>query len=287
MRIGDTSAYLKLMRPANCLLMGFAVVVGTVLTVSGHFTASWSLLQVVLGFITGFTLTAASMTINDYYDREIDAVNEPGRPIPSGAAKPKQALMFSAALSLIGFAAAILTNILCLVIAVSAWLILMVYVTVGKRTGLPGNFLVSVCVSIPFIYGSAVILSSVSLNVVFFVGMVFLSNTGREITKGIVDIQGDRSKGIRTLAVRFGEQRAGIAGALFYLLAVALSPVPWATNVVSVWYLPLVIVTDLGLVSSSALLLRNSSRENARKIKKTVLLWFMFGLLSFVTGSIR
>jgi 4-hydroxybenzoate polyprenyltransferase len=32
-------------------------------------------------FLTGYT-----QTINDYYDREIDAINEPYRPIPSGAA---------------------------------------------------------------------------------------------------------------------------------------------------------------------------------------------------------
>lgn len=31
-------------------------------------------------FLTGYT-----QTINDYYDREIDAINEPYRPIPSGA----------------------------------------------------------------------------------------------------------------------------------------------------------------------------------------------------------
>lgn len=30
-------------------------------------------------FLTGYT-----QTINDYYDREIDAINEPYRPIPSG-----------------------------------------------------------------------------------------------------------------------------------------------------------------------------------------------------------
>jgi geranylgeranylglycerol-phosphate geranylgeranyltransferase len=267
--------------------MGFAVIVGAALTFSGNLIMTWNFLEVALGFITGFTLTAASMTVNDYYDREIDAVNEPGRPIPSGAVKPKQALISAGILSGIGFIAAILTNLSCLVIAIFAYLVLIVYVTVGKRTGLPGNFLVSVCVSVPFIYGSAVILSGVGLNVAFFVAMVFLSNTGREITKGIVDVDGDRSKGVRTLAVQHGEKRAAIAGALFYLSAVALSPLPWIMNVVSVWYLPLVTVTDLGLIVSSVMLLRDCSRENARKIKKTVLLWFMFGLLSFIAGSIH
>jgi len=33
--------------------------------------------NLIYGFITGAMLTAASMTINDYYDREIDAINEP------------------------------------------------------------------------------------------------------------------------------------------------------------------------------------------------------------------
>ena len=40
--------------------------------------------NILFGFGTGFMLTAAAMTINDYYDRTIDAINEPTRPIPSG-----------------------------------------------------------------------------------------------------------------------------------------------------------------------------------------------------------
>ena len=36
-------------------------------------------------FMSGPLLTGYTQTINDYYDREIDAINEPYRPIPSGA----------------------------------------------------------------------------------------------------------------------------------------------------------------------------------------------------------
>ena len=36
-------------------------------------------------FLTGYT-----QTINDYYDREIDAINEPDRPIPSGKPQHSQ-----------------------------------------------------------------------------------------------------------------------------------------------------------------------------------------------------
>lgn len=274
--------YLRLMRPVNCLMMGFAVIVGAALASSK--TLGNSSLNLVFGFVTGFTLTAASMTINDYYDREIDKINEPSRPIPSGTIKPKEALVFAAILTAVGFVAAYLTNVFCLFAAMLAWMIFTVYTTVGKRSGLPGNFLVSMCVAIPFIYGSLAITSMVSLNVLFFVSMVFLSNTGREITKGIVDVQGDRAQGVKTLAVHYGEKKAAIAAASFYSSAVLLSPVPWLLGIVSPWFLPLVAVTDFGLTRSSVMLVKDYSRENARKIKKNVLFWFVFGLLAFVAG---
>jgi hypothetical protein len=46
-------------------------------------------------------------------------------------------------------------------------------------------------------------------------------------------------------------------------------------------------VTDIGLVASSALLLKNYSRESARKIKKWVLLLFVVGLLAYVVGVLK
>jgi geranylgeranylglycerol-phosphate geranylgeranyltransferase len=158
---------------------------------------------------------------------------------------------------------------------------------VGKRSGLPGNFLVSVCVTIPFLYGSIAVVNRVELNVSLFAAMAFLSNTGREITKGIVDVEGDRSQNVKTLAVSYGEKKAAVAAALFYLSAVSLSPVPWFLGLVSVLFIPFVTVTDLGLIASSIMLLKDSSRDKARKIKKIVLLWFMFGLLAFVLGTIN
>jgi geranylgeranylglycerol-phosphate geranylgeranyltransferase len=264
-------------------MMGFAVMVGGALASSSTLGNFW--MNLTYGFVTGFMLTAASMTINDYYDREIDKVNEPSRPIPSGTIKPKRALAFAAVLTAIGFIAAYLTNFSCLLTAILAWTIFTAYTTVGKRSGLPGNFLVSTCVAIPFVYGSLTIPPSiVGLNVLFFVSMVFLSNTGREITKGIVDVQGDRAQGVKTLAVRWGEKKTAVAAASFYFSAVLLSPVPWLLRIVSPWFLPLVAITDFGLARSSVMLLKDHSRENARKIKKNVLVWFVFGLLAFVAG---
>ena len=88
-------------------MMGFAVIVGASLVSTLSFTIS-----LLLGFVTSFSLAAASMTINDYYDRQIDAINEPSRPIPKGDVSPKEALIFAAALTTVGLVAAFKTNFL-------------------------------------------------------------------------------------------------------------------------------------------------------------------------------
>jgi geranylgeranylglycerol-phosphate geranylgeranyltransferase len=120
--------------------------------------------------------------------------------------------------------------------------------------------------------------------VILFAAMAFLSNTGREVTKGIVDVQGDGMRNVKTLAVRYGGNYASLVAVFFFLFAVVLSPVPYVLRIVSFWFIPIVAVTDFGLIFSSIILLRNHSRENARKIKQIVLVWFLFGLLAFVVG---
>jgi geranylgeranylglycerol-phosphate geranylgeranyltransferase len=267
-------------------MMGFAVVIGAVLASLKNLSGSW--LNLTFGFLTGFLLTAASMVVNDYYDRETDSINEPKRPIPGGVIKPREALGLALVLTSAGFLAAYLTSegarILCLLTAVIAWLVSVAYTTVGKRSGLAGNFLVSACVAVPFIYGSIAVRGIVELNVLVFVLIAFLSNTGREITKGIVDVEGDRLMNTRTMAVRYGERSAAIAAVLFYLSAVALSSAPWVMGLVSVWFVPFVAVTDLGLVVCSFMLLRDYSRESARRVKNRVLFVLIFGLLAFFVG---
>jgi geranylgeranylglycerol-phosphate geranylgeranyltransferase len=275
-------ALLRLIRPINCAMMGFAVFVGAVLANPVFSLERW--IYIVYGFLTGFMLTGAAMTVNDYYDRAIDAINEPARPIPSGTVSPREALLFATLLSIVGFVFAILTSPLCLGVAVVAWILVVTYLTVGKRSGLPGNFLVSACVAAPFIYGSIAVTGQFQPNVWLFAGMAFLSNTGREITKGIVDVKGDQAEGVKTLAVRYGIKAAAILASLFYLSAVALTPLTWILELVSFVFIPIVLVTDVGLVVCSIVLLKDYRRESARKIKKTVLFLFLIGLLAYLLG---
>jgi geranylgeranylglycerol-phosphate geranylgeranyltransferase len=280
--MGKLQGFVRLMRPVNGIMMGFAVFVGVVLAGQNLSDIAW--LNVVLGFLTGFTLCSAAMAVNDSYDRKIDAINEPSRPIPSGLVSPAEALGLVVVLSVAGLVFAVLVSVLCLVVALVSWVIVVVYVTVGKRTGLPGNFLVSACVATPFVYGSVIVAGFVVLNVWFFVSMAFLANTGREITKGIVDVEGDRAGNVRTLAVRYGERVAAVVAVVFYVSAVALTPVPLVLGLVSLWFVPFVLVIDVGLVVCSVLLLADCSRDKARRVKNAVLLLFVFGLLAFIFG---
>ncbi|MCW4055364.1 MAG: geranylgeranylglycerol-phosphate geranylgeranyltransferase [Candidatus Bathyarchaeota archaeon] len=278
------NALVRLIRPINCVMMGFAVIVGAALADRGIFVQQ--LPNLLLGFSTGFFLTGATMAVNDYYDREIDAINEPKRPIPSGAIAPREALTFALTLTVGGFLAAIATNWQCLVLAAASWAVFVLYTTKGKRTGFLGNLMVSTCITVPFLYGGFVVGEGFAPVAGIFVAIVFFSNTGREVTKGIVDLEGDREKNIRTVAVLYGEKKAAVVAAALLILAVSLTPVPWFLGIVFFWYLPFVVLTDMGLILASILLLLNPSRENAKRIKNRELAWFLSGLLAFIIGAI-
>jgi len=267
-------------------MMGLAVIVGASLALAESFSTAVAL-NLLLGFITAFTLSGASMAINDYYDYEIDKINEPNRPIPSGIVKHRESVVFAFILILIGLATSALTtpfSLMLLTVAAVSLLLSVAYVTKGKKTGLPGNFLVSACVAISFVYGSFIV-GQGYIKVLLFAALAFLSNTGREVAKGIVDVEGDRTKGMRTVMVVHGGKVASVVASCFFLSAVFLSLFPWLLGLVSVWYVPFVVVADVGFAASSVMLVQNHSRENARRTKNLVLVWMLLGMLSFFAGA--
>jgi geranylgeranylglycerol-phosphate geranylgeranyltransferase len=161
----------------------------------------------------------------------------------------------------------------------------------AKQLGLLGNMLVSASIAVPLVYGGMIqpptggSANSLVLLVLFDV-MIFLSNTGREVTKGICDVEGDSVRAVSTVALKRGERAAALTSAALYLSAVAMTPLPWLLGLVSWMYVPLVAVTDIGFIASSFILLRDYSSENALRVKRIVLIWMVLGLLSFVAGAL-
>jgi len=276
---------LRLTRPVNSAMMGFAVLIGALLA-SREAIGGNSSLNLSLGFVVGFALTAASMVFNDYFDREVDAVNQPMRPIPSGVITPREAIVYGALWSLLGFGAAAATGPATLITAAVAWVMFTSYTVRGKRTGFPGNLLVSGCVVTPFFYGAVLLKGAVEANTLLFAAMAFLSNTGREVTKGIPDAVGDAAGGIKTVAATYGATTAAAISSGLYVTAVLLSPLPWLLGTVSALYLPIVAVADVGFILSSASLLRNPTPVSSSRAKSHVLIWMLLGLVAFLLGGV-
>ena len=270
---------LTMMRLPNCVMIGFAVIVGEIIS-----SSTLPARAVFYGFTAGFFLLAASMVVNDYFDREIDLINEPKRPLPSGVVSAKEALSFAAILGSLGLLSASNTGTPTLVLALLSLVIMMSYNARLKKTGLLGNVLVSTNVAIPFVYGGFAVVS-LNWSLGIFALLAFLSSVGREIVKGIVDVPGDTSRGVRSIAVTRGNVVAAKYGAALFLAAVALSAVPLLFGLVTYYYIPLVAICDIGFVLTAYSILSNASPRNAKRNKKYVLLWMTFGLLAFVVGS--
>lgn len=275
-----TKALLFMMRLPNCIMMGFAVIVGEAIA-SSVVPAS----AAFYGFMVGFLLLGSSMVLNDYYDREIDAINDPQRPLPSGRILPLEATSFAAMLASIGFLFATMTGIWTLTIAAVSMSISVAYNSHFKKTGLLGNGMVSANVAVPFIYGGFAV-GSCSWPLLIFAMLAFLSSLGREIVKGIVDVAGDTARGVKSVAVTKGNSNAAAQGAAFFLLAVVLSVLPIGLHMVSQYYIPIVVICDIGFLLTSYSLVTNPTPGNAKRNKKYVLVWMTFGLLAFLIGTL-
>lgn len=269
-----------MMRLPNCVMIGFAVIVGEFIS-SLVVTAR----AAFYGFAAGFLLLAASMILNDYFDREIDAINEPNRPLPSGSVKSSEALSFALILASLGLLSAANTGPATLLLAILSLLIMISYNARIKQTGLLGNVFVSLNVAIPFIYGGFAVAKPTWALAIFSL-LAFLSSVGREIVKGIADVEGDTSRGVKSVAVTKGSSTAAKCGAAFFLAAVALSVLPLLLGLVSYLYVPLVAICDLGFLLTTYSILSNSSPRSAKRNKKYVLVWMTFGLLAFLMGTL-
>ncbi len=270
----------RLIRPVNCTMMGFAVLIGELIALSDF----WLPFRALLGFAVAFLLTGATMALNDYYDRSIDLMNSPFRPIPSGAVSPSSALTCTFLFSAAGMLISTFVNIPALIIALISLILMVYYNTVGKRTGVFGNIIVSACVSLPFIFGGYAAENMKPL-LWIFASIAFVSNIGREVTKGIVDVKGDSAHRVRTVAVMFGPRNASFVASAIVIVAVGLSLFPQALGLVSMYYLPTVVASDVGFLSSAVSLLRDHSIDNAKVVKDRILVWMAIGLVAFLIGA--
>lgn len=278
------SGLLRVIRPLNCGMLGLAVLVGEFVSRPPLIP----LFQTAFGFLTAFFLCAYSMVVNDVYDVEVDRVNQPNRPIPSGSMSVTGAIRLSILLLVAGMAFSVLSlNPLAVVIAAAYAFLSWLYNYWAKKSGLPGNLIVASSLAIPFVYGGVVcggsIFSSLLLAMAF---TSFFSGVGREVVKGIADVEGDAKRGICSLARTRGPKGAGIVGAALFLLAVATSWLPLFLALANAIYTLGVWIPDAVFILLAVSILRDSGPENAHRVKSRALIGMLVGLIVFVGGGL-
>ena len=275
---------LDLIRPVNCAMLGFVVVVGAFVSKPPTVPE----LQLALGFFTGFFLCAYAMAVNDVYDLQVDRVNRPDRPIPSGRITAVQASRLSLVMLVVGLACSLLSlDPLAVVIALVYAFISWFYNSRAKRMGLPGNLIVASSLAIPFIYGGAVSGGSVEGSLLLMMALTaFFSGVGREVVKSMADVEGDAKRHVNSLARTRGLGFASGVGALLFLLAVLTSWVPLFTGLANPLYSYGVIIPDVIFVYLAVAIVVRHDPRSAYRVKRIALAGMTAGLLVFIGGAV-
>jgi geranylgeranylglycerol-phosphate geranylgeranyltransferase len=264
-------SYLKILRPSVVLLSSFAVLVGA-LVVGYNQTVQILIALVVAGLVSG----AGNIT-NDYFDYEIDRVNKPKRVLPSGKMKRKNAAIYASLLYVVAnFLSIIFLNQYMALLALLNTFITFVYAWRIKRTPF-GHFVDSWLASSAFLFGSLFV--GINATVVFLFSMAYLSNLGREIVKGIEDMEGDNKIGAKTLPIATGKIFASYVAIFFIIFAILISFIPYFFNLLGLNYLLLIVFSDVIFAFSCFILLFNPTKS--QKIMKIAM---FVAMIAFLTG---
>lgn len=284
-------AQLELIRPLNASMAALAVLVGALVATGAEALSGPGLSGVALAAAVAFLYTGAGNALNDYYDRHTDRINHPCRPIPSGRVRPEPARRISISLFASGMILAFFIgwpeiNGPCLLIAAINAILLGAYEARLKRRGLAGNITISWLTASLFLFGGASSVSdrsagTLSAPVLILSFLAFLASMGREIIKGIEDIEGDRDRS--TLPRLLGPRRAGALASAWILTAVALSSVPVIPPAIfpSLIYIPPVLAADGTFIYSLFVLSRNPGLSS--RLTKLAML---MALLAFLAGGL-
>ena len=267
----------KLIRFDLSISAGVCVVMGQMLAL-GEFA---SIPVTIFGFASVFLISASILVLNDYFDVETDKINAPYRPIPSGLVSPSEALSFSILLLFGGLLLSYLINVTVLLISIVLAIIGFLYNHSFKKSGLPGNLMVSFSVGMTFIYGGVSVELPFKKIVLFFGLIAALIDLGEEIAADATDVKGDKLINSNSLAIKYNESTAIKISLTIFFLVILLSFIPFILNWFPIIYLLPISIMDAS-IAYPALRLMKSKNEEGRKFIRWIYLGAISGIIVFI-----
>lgn len=219
--------YITLTRPFTLLapFIGFlACSVAALHETTGHFTPAASL----TGAMSCVLLNAASNIFNQLTDIDVDKVNKPYRPLPSGKCTPAQAWTAWACLTALSFILGFSVNAAFLVILLAAFILTTAYSARPLRLhgrGFFGNLTIGVVRGLLLFVAGWVSASPHFDAKPWAAGTIMaLFLCGASTTKDFSDMKGDKMYGVITLPVKYGAQNAAYIMAPFLVLPYLMIP---------------------------------------------------------------
>jgi len=215
-------AFVELLKPITWFPPMWAFACGAIS--SGQvFSENWQI--ILLGLIlTGPLVCASSQAVNDWFDRHVDAINEPNRPIPSGRIPGRWGLYLGMIWSLLSLAISSLLGtwgfVATLLALIFSWAYSMPPIRL-KQNGWFGNLACAVSYEgLAWVTGAALLSGTFtpSKQSLLFAGLYSVGAHGIMTLNDFKAIEGDKKMGIRSLPVQLGAHLAAKVASLVMLL---------------------------------------------------------------------
>jgi len=266
----------RISRPFTTLTGALAVVLG------GYVAGTGEWFNVLLAVIATILVSASANAWNDYLDIEIDRINQPGRPLPSGQVSPRAAKWYSFGLAALSLLVAAFINLPSFFIVLSANLLLYIYSLKLKSTVLLGNMVVAFTSAMSAVFGG--IAAGNAKPTIWLFSIIFVGILGREVLKTLADYEGDLSESVRTISTVWGRKAARIVFYVLVLATVVMMLMPYMLEIYQPIYAYLIL---LGVVPVIIFIVFRVSRYRtgpqleklSQLMKYDFLLWFVAVLL--------
>jgi 4-hydroxybenzoate polyprenyltransferase len=213
------SLWFEFSRPFTLVAPALGFISGSVTAAGAAPREPWSAALVVyplIGMTMAAVLNAASNALNQIYDLEIDRVNKPKRPLPSGRLSLRSAWIFTLTTYAIALVLAWLVEPggrhECFWIVIVATIITVLYSAPPfrtKRLGIWANVTIAIPRGVLLKVAGWSAVKTVGAVEPWFIGGIFgLFLLGASTTKDFADMEGDAKGGCRTLPIIYGVRRA-------------------------------------------------------------------------------